>query len=240
MELKILGSGSKGNSYLLKPKEGKSLLIECGLTWKKTKKELDYDLNIAGCIATHEHFDHIKCYNDVMKAGIPFYCSYGTATALKLISNHNLKERDKVNIGDFIVLVFGVDHDAAQPLGFIINHPECGNIVFATDTKSLNHKFGNINHWIIEANYSETIMMEELEEEQLSGHLANRIYDNHMSLETCINVLKENELFQTRTITLIHLSSKNAWGDMFIDMVSRMVGIKPYIAEKGLIVNLDL
>jgi len=71
MKLKILGTGSSGNCYVLKPENGKSLMIECGLTFANIKKGLDFDLNIEACLLTHEHkSDHAKCPQEIINAGI--------------------------------------------------------------------------------------------------------------------------------------------------------------------------
>ena len=45
MKLKILGTGSSGNSYLLKPEKGQSLIIDCGVNFKKVKEATDFDIN---------------------------------------------------------------------------------------------------------------------------------------------------------------------------------------------------
>lgn len=58
MELKILGSSSAGNCYLLD--NGKeTLMIECGVSFRKVLEGMNFDVGrIAGCIVSHEHGDH--------------------------------------------------------------------------------------------------------------------------------------------------------------------------------------
>ena len=60
MELKILGSSSKGNCYLLD--NGKeALMIECGIAFKNVQKAVDFDITrIKACIKSHEHGDNAK------------------------------------------------------------------------------------------------------------------------------------------------------------------------------------
>jgi len=56
MKVKILGSSSKGNSYLLESSTGEILIIECGIAWKEILKGLNYDLKgVIACLITHEH-----------------------------------------------------------------------------------------------------------------------------------------------------------------------------------------
>jgi phosphoribosyl 1,2-cyclic phosphodiesterase len=240
MELKVLGSGSSGNCYLLKPEIGKELLIECGLPFKKLKKGLNFKLsNIAGCLLSHEHItDHAKSAKDLIQSGVNVYSGQKTIEVLG-INGKIVKHNEKFEIENYTILPFNVIHDAVEPLGFLISHPECGTILFATDTKEIDYKFQNINHWLIEANFSEKMMITNIENDKLNGWLAGRIYDNHMSIEKCIETLKENDLNSTKTITLIHLSSTNAQGYLFQEMVAKKTGHKPNIATEGLTINLD-
>lgn len=56
MKVKILGSSSKGNSYLLQSNTGETLIIECGIAWKEILKSLNYNLKgVIACLITHEH-----------------------------------------------------------------------------------------------------------------------------------------------------------------------------------------
>lgn len=243
MELQIIGSGSSGNCYCLTSSTGQKLLLEAGISFKETVKALDYQIkNVVGCLLSHEHMaDHAKSVEDFLKRGIDVYCSKGTADNIKYKRNLRptvITVSRTLYLGEFTILPFNVDHDAAEPFGYAIAHKECGNIIFATDTKNINYKFVDIYNWIIEANYSEELMIEEIKEDRLNGFLANRIHENHMSLETCIEVLKNGLGAIANTITLIHLSSANAWGEQFQDQVSRAIGVRPHIAKKGLIVKL--
>ncbi len=243
MELKVIGSGSSGNCYSITDKNGTSLIIEAGIHWKKFVEAMDFDLSgIIACLVSHEHMaDHAKATGDFLKAGIPVFCSQGTADNIPFKTSlrpKNIESEKQFQIGDFIILPLDTIHDAAEPLGFLIYHPECGSVLFATDTRALNYDFPNVNHWMIEANYSEKILLERIEKDNLNTYLANRIYENHMSFETCLSILKQNADAATRTITLIHLSDSNADGESFQKQISRELGIKPYIATEGLTINL--
>jgi len=239
MKLITISTGSKGNAYFLKPKKGKGLILECGVTFRALKEGLNFDLwNVAGCVVSHEHKDHAKCAKEFINSGIPVYMSFGTAKATKVNNPTCLIAGDVIQIGDFRIVAFDVEHDAVEPFGFVIQHVEMGTMLFATDTKSLNYTFQNINHWMIEANFSEKLMLEGLEQNKINGYLANRVYDNHMSIEKCIEVLEAQNLDETHSITLIHISASNGDGKLFENMVSRAVGIKPHIAQNGLIIEL--
>jgi phosphoribosyl 1,2-cyclic phosphodiesterase len=86
MVLKIIGTGSKGNAYVLK-NEHEVLLIETGVNIKEIKRALDFDYSkIVGCIVTHEHLDHSKSMYDVMRLGIDVYSSRGTLKSRNLLN----------------------------------------------------------------------------------------------------------------------------------------------------------
>lgn len=56
MNFQCLGSGSKGNSYLLTDSNGIVLIIELGLNMADIKKAIDFNLEkVAGAIVTHGH-----------------------------------------------------------------------------------------------------------------------------------------------------------------------------------------
>ena len=56
MVLKVIATGSSGNSYLLTANDGAHLLIECGVTIKRIKRAINFNLEkVAGCIVTHGH-----------------------------------------------------------------------------------------------------------------------------------------------------------------------------------------
>jgi phosphoribosyl 1,2-cyclic phosphodiesterase len=55
VHLKVIGSSSKGNSYVLRSDTG-TLLIECGVPFKQIQKAVNFDIsNIQGCLISHEH-----------------------------------------------------------------------------------------------------------------------------------------------------------------------------------------
>lgn len=52
---KVLGSGSKGNCYLIETSK-EILILEAGLKWKDIVLGLDFDLSkVVGCLISHEH-----------------------------------------------------------------------------------------------------------------------------------------------------------------------------------------
>jgi phosphoribosyl 1,2-cyclic phosphodiesterase len=55
MNLQILGSGSSGNSYLLKS-EKDILVIDAGVSFQKVKEAVNFQIsNIVGVLVSHAH-----------------------------------------------------------------------------------------------------------------------------------------------------------------------------------------
>lgn len=232
MRCRVLASGSKGNCYLLEG-EKETLIIECGIKVSEIKKGLGFDLSsVCGCLITHEHKDHSKAVEDMLRLGISVYASKGTLEALN-ISTHTAKTVEPLKqfkVGGFTVLPFPVQHDAKEPVGFLIEHKEMGKLVFLTDTYYCKYKFQGVNHFLVEANYK----AEYIENETIRA----RLYQSHMEIENTLEFLRANISEETKTITLIHLSSQNADQSEFKSMVERETGMICNIANAGLTVEL--
>lgn len=238
MTLKVIGTGSKGNAYLLEG-EDTALLIECGVNFSKIKKAANFNLKkIEAAIVTHEHLDHAKSINDVMNAGINVYATEGTHKACNTFKHHRagiLPKNKTIKIGEFKVKAFDVKHDAADPCGFIINHPDFGNLLFITDTFYCPYTFKGINNIILEINFSEEIMKEKLSDKEF---LKDRILMSHMSLETAKEFLEASDLTQVNNIVLIHLSDTNSNEILFKKEVEELTQKTVVVADNDM--NIEL
>ena len=212
-------------------------MLELGINFKNIKKELNFDLSkVVGALVTHEHKDHCKCVNEVMAAGIDVYMSEGTVAGIEFKNinySHRLnylKHGESYHIGDFLIVPFNTQHDVNEPLGFLIYHKAIGKILFATDTYYLKNTFMDIDHILIECNYSEDVLP------TLPAWRARTI-KSHMSLETLKDTLKFWNLRKTKDITLIHISGDNGNPDRFQKEIEELTNIKTYIAIPGLKIN---
>lgn len=236
--LKVLATGSKGNAYILQAGNDK-LLLECGIPYKEILKGIDFDLyGVQGCLISHEHLwlDHCKAVNDILKAGIDVYMSKGTREGINFKNNdynyriHEIEYSNMIKICDFKILPFKTQHDVNEPLGFLIYHPEIGKVLFATDTYYLKYIFPNVDHILIECNYSERDL-DDLPDYKL------RVLKSHMSLETLKDSLTKWDLKGTKDITLIHLSESNSDPEYFKQEIEKVTGVKTLVAVPGLEVN---
>lgn len=241
MFLKIISTGSVGNSYILES-DNEALLIELGVNFNLIKQSVNYNLSkISGAIISHCHLDHAKGMKQALDNGIECYSSQGTFQSLN-IQHHNakiVKSKQVFQIGNFKILPFNVHHDVNEPLGFLIDHEETGRVLFVTDTTYIDYTFPNLNNIIIEANYCEEIIKEKLGSTWQGEFLKNRILKSHMSLNTCKETLLANDLSQVQKIVLIHLSDSNSDERKFKEVITNATGKIVYVANNNQILEFN-
>lgn len=239
MNLKIIQTGSAGNCFILENGR-EALIIEAGVRLIEIKKALNFDLGkIVGCLVSHEHADHSKSAKELFQAGVQVYASKGTFEAIKLQTfGTTLEHLKQHQIGNFKIIPFNVQHDAKEPLGFLINHWETGNILFATDTAFLNYTFPNLNQIIIEANFSEEILKRKATNE--NTFLSQRIIKNHLSIEKAVDFLNANDLKNVVNIVLIHLSDQNSHEKEFYNKIHNLTNKNVHVANKDEEINFNL
>jgi phosphoribosyl 1,2-cyclic phosphodiesterase len=243
MKLKILGSSSAGNCYILE-NESEALVLEAGVRFDEVKRALDFNIaKVVGCLISHEHNDHAGELGQFIAHAIPCYASLGTIEAKGYGFGHILQVIQAVSapyeIGSFKVLVFHTRHDAAEPLGFFINHPETGNVLFATDTFYLPRLFSGLSNILIEANYRTDILEENARSGRISEARRNRTLQSHMSYETCLEALLANDLSKVNNIVLIHLSNDNSNAVEFQEGIRKATCKTTRVADKGMVLNFN-
>jgi phosphoribosyl 1,2-cyclic phosphodiesterase len=241
MRLKIIGSSSKGNCYILE-NDTEALIIECGVKIMDIKTALNFSFaKVAGALVTHGHGDHACSILEVTKMGVPVYTSRGTIRHLGLSVNHHrlvtIQAGQVFQVGKFKVIAFPLEHDVPEPLGFIINHAETGNVLFITDSYYVKDTFKNIHNVIIEANFSQEIIDKKVAAGATLEFLRNRIFKSHMSLDTCKATLKANDLSKVHNIVLIHLSDSNSDAAQFKSVIEGATGKKVHVADAGIIIE---
>ena len=240
MKLRIIGTGSKGNAYVLE-NEHEALLIEAGVNIKEIKQALDFDYSkVVGCIVTHEHLDHCKSANDLMRLGIDVYTGAKTHQKINGDVIHRampIASRETIKLGNFKIMAFDVKHDAVEPLGFLIEHKDCGKVLFLTDTYYCKYTFPGLNNIIIEANYSKEIIDKKYGPDSDKEFLRNRILKSHFSLANCKDMLKANDLRQVNNIVLIHLSDSNSDEKQFQKEVYELTYKNVHVASNGMVID---
>ena len=237
-KLICIGSSSLGNSYAI-DSGSEILLLEAGCKMAEVKKHIDFRLSdVVGCIVTHRHGDHAKYAVEYAKSGVKMYgnedlCDYksfpyGTFTILR---------GAKVKIGSFGVMPFENFHDVPI-FGYIIYHKEMGSLLFSTDSYKLPAVITNVDHFLIEANYADALLKQNVWDGKINKAQADRIMLSHMSLDYTVKYLRDCDAQKSRTIILCHLSSRHSNPDQFKSTVAGAFGVPTYIAQKGVVVEL--
>lgn len=223
MKLKILGSGSSGNCYILES-DCEALIIEAGLPFKEVKKALDFNIRkIVGVVVSHCHLDHAKYVAEYENAGIPVFKPYESEI-----------ERQVRAYGDFKIMSFSLPHNHVENRGFLID-ASGQKILYMTDFEFCKYRFKNlkINHMIIECNYCKDLVDKNIPnyEHKLFGHC---------ELETCKEFIRQNATSELRNIVLCHLSGRDSDPARMVSEVKKVSGngTNIAVATAGLEVNL--
>lgn len=241
MKLVVLGSSSSGNCYVLDAGD-EALILEAGIRLSEVKKVLGYNIRkVVGCLITHQHGDHAKYIKDMVDMGFTTLALKDVWTAKEVWGSRSvaIQPNKGYKLGNFKVIPFHAFHDVPC-VGYMINHPQCGNIMFLTDSYVCEYKFRNLNHVMIECNYADKNLYQAINEGRTLAFQRDRLLTSHMELETCKEYLKNSDLSQVRHIVLLHLSKENGDEPYFVSEVERATGRVVYAAKRGLTLNLDL
>lgn len=240
MVLKVLGSSSSGNCYILDNGD-EALIIEAGVRFIDVKKAIGFNFRkVVGCLITHAHGDHSKYAKIMVDKGI-----HTLALPEVFNARDSWGSRAKVvevgkwyKIGGFKVLPFPAYHDVPC-LGYIIDHPSCGKLLFLTDSYDCPYRFGKLNHILIECNYSEKNLVDAIRDGRTLLSQRARLLQSHMEFETCKEILRGIDLGDVQDIVLLHLSDNNSDEGYFVSEIERLTGKAVYAAKKGLTICID-
>ncbi len=135
-----LGSGSKGNSYWIEA-NGTVILVDAGLSFRQLKlraEEIGRDINqVDHLFITHEHTDHVKGLEVLLKRHKPvIWSSGGTLRQIRDKIPAGVKVRrmngNAENAGSFSVRSIPVSHDAAEPYSYRFD-TDAGAVAVFTD-----------------------------------------------------------------------------------------------------------
>ncbi len=244
MRLCSIASGSSGNC-IYAGSDKTSLLVDAGISGKRIEQGLHTagmtGKDMDGVLVTHEHSDHIKGLGVLArKHGIPIYATretYQEILACPSIGKipeglyHEVRPDQPFAIGDLEIEPFSISHDAANPVGYRINH-QGHSAAVATDlgvydTYIVNH-LQNLDVLLLEANHD----VHMLEVGVYPYYLKQRILSNrgHLSNEMAGQLLCQVLHDGMKRILLGHLSKENNYPALAYETVCAEVtmGDNPY------------
>lgn len=235
MTITILGSSSSGNGYVLE-NGSEALIIEAGIHLKEVKKALKFNLRkVVGCLITHQHNDHSKYLKSMVGLGIPTLALKEVWEAKGVWDSRSveIKPNQGYKFGNFKVMPFPTHHDVPC-VGYLIDHPDTGRILFLTDSYMCEYRFSALNHVLIECNYSDIELSKAINDNRTLLFQKERLMASHMELSTCKEFLKANDLSNVENIVLLHLSENNSSEQRFIKEIQGATGKCVYAAKPGL------
>jgi len=228
MDIKILASGSSGNAYLIG--DGRTrLLLDAGIPFKRIQIGCGFKTSsIDACLVTHRHGDHAAAIPKLLQRGITVYSNADVAGLHEGVQElAALKEH---SIGTFRILPFEAEHDV-HCYGYQVTSTATGEkLVYITDSAYVRYTFTGLTHIMIEANYAQDIIIDNVRDERVPLSLAARVIETHMSIETLLDLLRSNDMSKVRQIYLLHLSDNNSDAEAFKKMVQQETGAEVYIA----------
>lgn len=239
MELVVIGSSSKGNGYVLNGTT-EALCIEAGTKLFETKKALGFDLRkVRGCIVTHQHNDHARYAKEYADSGICVLALADVLEAKGITRNAvAIQLGNAYKLGGFTVMPFALQHDVPC-VGYIINHAECGKVVFITDTFACQYRFKGVSSYLLEANYSDEILERNIANGSVSPSMRNRLLTSHYEIGNSIRYLQTTDLSAVQKVVLIHLSDGNSNEAQFVQQVREAIGKPVYAANAGMVLQLN-
>lgn len=146
-----------------------------------------------------------------------------------------LQPNKRYQIAGFIVQPLPVEHNV-ENYAYIITHQLLGKLVYAVDCIQFPYKINGVNHWVIEANHDESLMIDHMCENIFSQSAS----ENHLNIDQTIDVLKANFCDATRTIVLSHLSDGNSNASEFLIRAKNELGFENvFIADKGVEIEIN-
>ena len=214
MKLITVGTGSKGNCYLLKRDNNRYIALDCGVPWKKVMVATKFrpsDIDLA--LVTHSHSDHARYMGDFVANGI------------ETVTTSN-KARKILRKGEVDIVPFEVPHDVLC-YGFLIR-VDGRTIVYMTDFGYCKYTFKSwkVDTFIIACNHDENPDSDEAK----YAHVVM----GHSSLSTVKWILEANKAESMKNVILVHYS-QSADIEAMAEEIQKTVGdtVEVAIARNG-------
>ncbi len=244
MKFCSIASGSSGNCIYAGSSES-SVLIDTGISGKRVEQGLnaiDMTLpDVDGILVTHEHSDHVKGLGVLARRyHVPIYATEGTIRAMKKMTTlgkipdelyHPIAADQGFQIGDLEIEPFTISHDAAEPVGYCVEH-NGKKAAVATDMGCyddyiIDH-LKKLDVLLLESNHD----VHMLQAGRYPYYLKRRIMGDHghLSNEACGQLLGQLLHDNMKEIYLGHLSHENNYEALAFETVSSEVtmGDNPY------------
>lgn len=216
MRFAVLGSGSQGNGTLI-ASDDTYVLVDCGFSLRETERRLALlgvsATQLSAVLVTHEHADHVHGVGLLARRyNVPVYLSQGTLRGMRkpVEVAGFLGCGDSVDIGSLKVSAARVEHDALEPLQYVVSDGR-RRFGMLTDLGSFDARllarYQGLDALLIEANHCRDLLAR--------GHypyfLKQRVggSQGHLNNHQAASLVAELGWKHLQHLVLAHLSSKN-------------------------------
>jgi phosphoribosyl 1,2-cyclic phosphodiesterase len=220
LRLVVLGSGSAGNAVVLEA-GGQRLLIDAGFSCREIERRLERvglaGASFSGLVITHEHGDHCRGARVFARRHqVPLFATAGTFGRLRL-GKGGLFERVVIRsgvpreIGTFRIEPFDVPHDAAEPIGLLVEDASGHRVGLLSDlgarTQLAWSRLRDLDALVLETNHD----LDMLRNGPYPWHLKERISarHGHLSNHEAADGLPDLLCDRLKWVVLYHLSTTN-------------------------------
>lgn len=228
MRVAVLGSGSGGNAVVVSS-GGHRLLIDAGFSCRQIERRLaslgEDASDLESLLLTHEHGDHVRGADRLARRhALTIWATAGTLNAARLVpdmlpfedrpplpSSRVVRRGEPFEVPGFTVEAFAVPHDAAEPVGFVVESASGHRLGLLSDLGSPSprawDRLRDLDCLVIETNHDLSM----LRDGPYPWHLKQRVASRHGHLSNAdaargLPTLLSDRL---RAVVLYHLSRTN-------------------------------
>lgn len=235
MELKVVGTGSSGNAYILS--DGISdLILDAGMSIKEIKQALGFNVTkIRGVLISHIHKDHTQALEKLLMSGV---LAYMNPTVKEVCADYynarSVKPFEVFRLAENITgLGFDVPHDNVPCYGYYLKWDD-RRILYLTDLEYCPIDLSKITPTdvIVECNYCEDMV--DMEADNIRHKLLG-----HMGLKACKDFIKHVASIELKNVILCHRGLDTSDPDEITKTISTVAETAHvYVARKGLTIGL--
>jgi phosphoribosyl 1,2-cyclic phosphodiesterase len=229
LSVRSLGSGSSGNALIVD--DGSTVvLVDCGVMLSAIAtglaslgRQID---DLSAVLVSHEHADHIRSLDRLIRKGVPVVCTAGTASAagLRPTGFERIDLGESRDVRSLAVTSIPVCHDALEPCGFLLQTGRA-TIAIVTDagcaSADMTTAMAAADLIVLESNHDERM----LRRGPYPAPLKRRVLSNegHLSNDSCADLLASTAKQTTKqpSVWLAHLSAVNNRPDLAVTTTVR-------------------
>lgn len=221
MRIAVLGSGSRGNAVLVEC-AGRRILIDAGFSCREIERRLERlgvrPESLEAVVLTHEHGDHVRGADRLARRhGLALWATAGTVDGWRGLTEQarratrTMASGRPVEVAGFSVEPFAVPHDAAEPVGLVVEGPDGCRMGLAGDLGSRSRlawaRLAELDVLVLETNHDLSMLRDGPYPWVLKQRVAGR--HGHLSNRDAAEGLPELLCDRLRWVVLYHLSQTN-------------------------------